>query len=90
MGFGYYIIYCVMESASSTSPNKANPGGLAGISAGDSAIATVGLGNGLNYRGYNVNELSEQSTFEEVYFLLLFEKLPNKKELSNFVQRIAG
>jgi 2-methylcitrate synthase len=29
--------------------------GLAGIVAGDSKISTVGLGNGLNYRGYNVN-----------------------------------
>jgi len=55
----------------------AKSGGLAGVCAGDSAIATVGLGNGLNYRGYNINELSVSSTFEEVYFLLLFEKLPS-------------
>ncbi len=29
-------------------------GGLAGIVAGESSISTVGLGSGLNYRGYNV------------------------------------
>lgn len=29
-------------------------GGLQGIVAGDSAISTVGIGLGLNYRGYDV------------------------------------
>jgi 2-methylcitrate synthase len=51
--------------------------GLAGVVAGDSKIATVGLGNGLNYRGYNVNHLAEYSSFEEVFYLLLFSRLPN-------------
>lgn len=54
--------------------------------AGDSKISTVGLGYGLNYRGYNIIELAEKSTFEEVFYLLLFERLPLKKELSDFVQ----
>jgi len=58
--------------------------------AGDSKIATVGLGSGLNYRGYNINELAEKSTFEEVFYLLLFERLPTLAELSNFVERIAS
>lgn len=58
--------------------------------AGDSKIATVGLGSGLNYRGYNINELAEKSTFEEVFYLLLFERLPTKEELANFVERIAA
>ena len=58
--------------------------------AGDSKIATVGLGSGLNYRGYNINELAEKSTFEEVFYLLLFERLPTLGELSDFVERIAS
>ena len=54
-------------------------GGLAGMIVGDSAIATVGLvGAGLNYRGYDINELSENSTFEEIYYLLIYERLPTK------------
>jgi 2-methylcitrate synthase len=52
-------------------------GGLAGIVAGESAISTVGLGHGLNYRGYNVDDLSKDSNFEEVAFLLLVGHLPN-------------
>ena len=66
-------------------------GGLAGMIAGDSAIATVGLvGAGLMYRGYDINELSEKSTFEEVYYLLLYERLPPKQELDKFVREIAA
>ena len=64
--------------------------GLAGMIAGDSKIATVGLGNGLNYRGYNVEELAEKSTFEEVFYLLLYERLPLKNELEAFVATIAN
>lgn len=41
--------------------------GLAGVVAGVSAICTVGLGSGLNYRGYNVKDLTDKTeTFEEV------------------------
>jgi len=49
---------------------------MAGIVAGDSAISTVGIGLGLNYRGYDVNELADNSTFEDVAYLLLFGSLP--------------
>lgn len=59
-------------------------GGLAGMIAGDSAIATVGLGGGLNYRGYNINDLAEKSNFEEVFYLLMHEKLPMDNELDRF------
>ena len=75
----------------SSSPKAAaKPGGLAGMVAGDSKIATVGLGSGLNYRGYNINELAENSTFEEVFYLLLFERLPNQTELTKFTEKIAS
>lgn len=38
----------------------------------------------LQYRGYDVNELAERSTFEEVAYLLLYGKLPTSPELQNF------
>lgn len=62
-------------------PKKKVVGGLAGVNAGDSRIATVGLGSGLNYRGYNIEELAAKSSFEEVFYLLLFERLPLAEEL---------
>ncbi len=38
----------------------------------------------LLYRGYDIHELAEQSTFEEVVYLLLNGKLPTQKELDTF------
>lgn len=64
--------------------------GLAGMVVGDSAISTVGTGTGLNYRGYNISELAKYSNFEEVLFLLIFERLPSLAELKELIQRIAS
>ena len=38
----------------------------------------------LLYRGYNIHDLAENSTFEEVVYLLLYESLPNKQQLEQF------
>ena len=58
-------------------PNSS--GGLRGQSAGSTAICTVGKsGVGLTYRGYAIEELAEQATFEEVAFLLLEGTLPDQ------------
>ncbi|MBY0587033.1 2-methylcitrate synthase [bacterium] len=60
-------------------------GGLAGVVAGETAISTVGKeGVGLTYRGYSIDDLSEQATFEEVAYLLLEGRLPSKGELKSY------
>ena len=38
----------------------------------------------LLYRGYNIDDLAANSTFEETIYLLLYGKLPNRKELDDF------
>src|SRR5580704_17513900 len=64
-------------------------GGLAGVVAGQSAIATVGLaGKGLNYRGYSISDLAEHAGFEEVAYLLHFDKLPTQAELNSYTQKL--
>ncbi len=63
-------------------------GGLAGITAGQSAICTVGTGHGLNYRGYDIYDLARECEFEEVAYLLLKEKLPNANELASFKKEL--
>ena len=63
-------------------------GGLAGISAAESAICTCGTGHGLNYRGYDIYDLAEHCEFEEVAYLLLRETLPNKAELESFKKEL--
>ena len=66
-------------------------GGLAGVVAGQTAISTVGKeGFGLTYRGYSINDLAEQATFEEAAFLLLHGHLPNRVELEGFRTRLSS
>lgn len=60
-------------------------GGLAGVVAGQTAISTVGkAGKGLTYRGYSIEDLSEQASFEEVAYLLLRGRLPTAVELNDY------
>ena len=63
--------------------------GLAGIIAGDSAISTVGIGMGLNYRGYDIKDLSKYCIFEEVAYLLYFGALPTQAQLNWFRAEVA-
>jgi 2-methylcitrate synthase len=66
-----------------------SPSGLRGQSAGSTAICTVGKsGIGLTYRGYAIEELADQATFEEVAFLLLEGTLPNQQQLVEFEKRL--
>ena len=66
-----------------------NTAGLRGVSAGETSIATVGKeGLGLRYRGYDIVELAERSTFEEVAYLLLRGDLPTAAELSVYRKRL--
>lgn len=63
-------------------------GGLAGIVAGQTAICTVGIGQGLNYRGYGIDDLTRHASFEEVAFLLIHGHLPTAKELAAYQKRL--
>lgn len=68
---------------------QANTAGLAGITAGETAICTVGKeGAGLTYRGYDIYDMADKANFEEVAFLLLHGHLPNKSELRSFKNRL--
>ena len=64
-------------------------GGLAGVSAGSTALCTVGQeGTGLTYRGYDIYDLADNASFEEVAYLLLYGKLPNRAELNTYIDRL--
>mmetsp|Transcript_32517 Transcript_32517/g.28535 ORF Transcript_32517/g.28535 Transcript_32517/m.28535 type:complete len:389 (+) Transcript_32517:33-1199(+) len=63
--------------------------GLAGVIAGETAIATVGKkGHGLMYRGYSINDLTENCIFEEIAYLLTRGHLPNQNELRQYRLKI--
>lgn len=65
--------------------------GLEGVLAAESAICDVDHDTGgLLYRGYRIEDLAEQASFEEVAFLLLNGALPNPKALSEFQKELAA
>ncbi len=75
----------------SEAKTPSSPGGLRGQSAGSTTICTVGKsGVGLTYRGYTIEDLAAQATFEEVAYLLLQGELPTKEKLDEFKKRLQG
>lgn len=59
--------------------------GLEGVIAGETTISFVNPErNSLMYRGYDIRDLVDGATFEEVAYLLLYERLPNQSELETF------
>ena len=63
--------------------------GLEGVMAGYTAISQVdGNVDKLTYRGYDVAELVETCTFDEVAHLLLYGKLPNCIEFADFRKQV--
>ena len=69
--------------------DKKKTGGLAGVTAGKTELCTVGKeGAGLTYRGYDIYDLADNASFEEVAYLLLHGKLPNRSELDAYIAKI--
>jgi citrate synthase len=59
--------------------------GLRGFKVASTKISDVdGDAGKLVYRGYLIKDLAGKISFEEVAYLLLYERLPNKEELDNF------
>ena len=75
-----------MSTVSSTHASK----GLEGVVATTSSICYIDGEQGvLAYRGYDIHDLADHSTFEEVCYLLWFGRLPKAEELRSLKQRLA-
>ncbi|WP_085473864.1 bifunctional 2-methylcitrate synthase/citrate synthase [Sphingobacterium psychroaquaticum] len=62
---------------------------LSGVAAGNTALSTVGkTGNDLHYRGYDILELAEKASFEEVAYLLIYGSLPTQAQLSSYQNQL--
>jgi 2-methylcitrate synthase len=62
---------------------------LSGIAAGNTALSTVGrTGNDLHYRGYDILDIATTCEFEEIAYLLIHEKLPNRSELAAYKRKL--
>ncbi|WP_142953622.1 citrate synthase [Bacillus cereus] len=57
--------------------------GLEGVVATTSSVSSI-IDDTLTYVGYNIDDLAENATFEEVVYLLWHRKLPSEKELAEF------
>jgi citrate synthase len=63
--------------------------GLRNIEVADTKICSIDGENGkLIYRGYDILDLANHSTYEETAFLLLFGDLPIKEELDDFNSKL--
>ena len=62
---------------------------LSGVAAGNTALCSVGrTGNDLHYRGYDILDVAEHCSFEEIAHLLVHGTLPNQAELAAYQQKL--
>jgi citrate synthase len=63
--------------------------GLEGVVAANSGICWIdGYAGVLAYRGIDIHELADHSTFEETTYLLWHGQLPNRSQLDEFTRRL--
>lgn len=73
----------------STGTESSAAAGLRGVVAAQSAIGDVNGEEGkLIYQGYDIHDLAENSTFEEVVFLLWNGRLPKQEELDELTAKL--
>ncbi len=74
---------------SETAPKPKKSVALSGVTAGNTALCTVGrTGNDLHYRGYDILDIAETSEFEEIAHLLVHGWLPNRAELRAYKTKL--
>ena len=65
--------------------------GLEDVVAAESSICQIdGKNSKLFYRGYDIHDLAQNSTFEETAYLLLFGNLPSERQLIDFSNKLAS
>jgi 2-methylcitrate synthase len=76
------------EQTAAIAPKKKSVA-LSGVEAGNTAISAVGAnGRELHFRGYDIHDLAEYATFEEVAYLLIHGELPMPSELDRYKQKL--
>ena len=85
-------VFTTLAAPASTTAAALKPGGgLQGVIAAPSAICFIdGNAGQLVYRGYEIDDLVENASFEETAYLLWDSKLPSAGELSQLQAEMAG
>ncbi|HMA32320.1 MAG TPA: citrate/2-methylcitrate synthase, partial [Casimicrobiaceae bacterium] len=77
------------EPAPSATPKPKKSVALSGVTAGNTALCTVGrTGNDLHYRGYDILDIAGTSEFEEIAHLLVHGRLPTHVELDAYKRKL--
>ncbi|MGA0608945.1 bifunctional 2-methylcitrate synthase/citrate synthase [Caldimonas sp. KR1-144] len=78
-----------VAEAPATGPKPKKSVALSGVTAGNTALCTVGrTGNDLAYRGYDILDIAETCEFEEIAHLLIHGKLPTVAELAGYKAKL--
>jgi 2-methylcitrate synthase len=78
-----------MSETASVLPKPKKSVALSGIAAGNTALCTVGrTGNDLHYRGYDILDVATTCEFEEIAYLLVHGKLPDRAELAAYKTKL--
>jgi 2-methylcitrate synthase len=79
------------KQAAAKAPAPKKSVALSGVPAGNTALSSVGrTGNDLNYRGYDILEIATSCEFEEIAYLLIHGKLPNRAELAAYKAKLVS
>ena len=66
-------------------------GGLEGVVAGTSAVSSIdGMAGKLTYRGIDIFDLANNTSFEEVAFLLWNDELPSRSQLEELIGELSA
>ena len=77
------------QAAPATGPKPKKSVALSGVTAGNTALCTVGRsGNDLHYRGYDILDVADACEFEEIAYLLVHGKLPTAAELKGYKAKL--
>ena len=77
------------DTPQATGPKPKKSVALSGVTAGNTALCTVGrTGNDLHYRGYDILDIADAAQFEEIAYLLVHGKLPNRAELAGYKAKL--
>ena len=75
--------------AQQTVPAPKKSVALSGVTAGNTALCTVGRGgDDLHYRGYDILDIAEHCCFEEIAHLLVHGDLPTQVELAAYRDKL--
>jgi 2-methylcitrate synthase len=77
------------DPSANTLPKPKKSVALSGTAAGNTALCTVGRsGNDLHYRGYDIKDLANGASFEEVAHLLVHGNLPSFSQLGAYRRKL--